>query len=100
MNSFRSVGFESLKCPECGAAIPVSEAIAARVAEEANIKFSEREAQQRQLFAEVERELAERQATLERSNERSACESMLHSCNEPARRKGRRVSQSLWNLPT
>jgi hypothetical protein len=66
MNSFRSVGFESLKCPECGAAIPVSEAIAARVAEEANIKFSEREAQQRQLFAEVERELAERQATLER----------------------------------
>jgi hypothetical protein len=68
MNTFGSkqVGFDTLKCPECGAAIPVGEAIASRVAEEANIKFSEREAQQRQLFAKAERELAERQATLER----------------------------------
>jgi hypothetical protein len=40
-NGSRHVGFDSLKCPRCGATIPVSAAIAAHVAEEAHIVLQE-----------------------------------------------------------
>ena len=44
-NGSRHVGFDSLKCPQCGATIPVSAAIAAHVAEEARFALqTERQA--------------------------------------------------------
>ena len=66
LNKTKQVGLDSLKCPECGAAIPVSEAIAARVAEQASIELSAREAPQRELLAAAELELTERTNSLER----------------------------------
>src|SRR5688572_17314673 len=57
--------FQSFKCPECGAAIQVSEAIAARVAEAARIELHDREAQLHQHLADLEREMTDRRASLD-----------------------------------
>jgi len=59
-NGSSNVDFDTLRCLECGATIPVSKAIAAA-----------HEAHHRQLFEEAERQIAERAAGLEREvNER------------------------------
>jgi hypothetical protein len=58
-------GFDQIDCPKCGSVIPVSEAIAARIAEEALLELSARQEEQRQLIATTEHELATRRATLE-----------------------------------
>jgi hypothetical protein len=59
-NGSRHVGFDSLKCPHCRATFQVSTAIAAHVAEQAQIEFSAREAQIVQRTARLEHEVTER----------------------------------------
>src|SRR6476619_3921953 len=65
----KHAAFDVLKCTECGAAIPVSQAIAAQVAEQTRQEMSEVEAQQQEQLATAERDFAARRAALERESE-------------------------------
>ncbi|MBR0831355.1 DUF2130 domain-containing protein [Bradyrhizobium manausense] len=65
IHAHKHSGFDQVDCPKCGSVIPLSEAIAARVAEEALLELSARQEEQRQLIAKTEHELASRRAALE-----------------------------------
>lgn len=65
IHTHKHAGFDQIDCPKCGSVIPISEAIAARIAEEARLELGARQEEQRQLIATTEHELATRRATLE-----------------------------------
>src|SRR5688572_5478389 len=61
----KTARFETLKCPECGAGIPVTDAISAEINERASHQTKAWQAQHTQVIEKAERELVERRAALD-----------------------------------